>query len=371
MKKQQVVVINDDYMELDKFFDGNSSNILLVCDSSFQYLNIRDYFMNLESRQGNKVVIFDQFQPNPLYESVVAGVEKFRAEKCEMIVAVGGGSAIDVAKCIKLYANMSSEELYLKQEIVPNHIPLIAVPTTAGTGSEATRFAVIYYKEEKQSISHPSCIPDYVVFDVSTLNTLPEYYRKSTMLDALCHSLESFWSINATEESREYSKEALKKILKHKDSYLANENLGNLEMLKAANIAGKAINITQTTAGHAMSYKVTSLFHIAHGHAAALCVSKVWRYMIDNMDKCIDQRGSEYLGDLFMTIADVMGVDNVRSAVDMFDSFVDSLQLEIPQIQVEENYNILKTSVNPVRLKNNPIRLDENTIDMLYHQIFD
>lgn len=371
MKEQQTVVINDDYTKLDDFFNGKGCNILLVCDSSFKCLNISNYFMNLESKQGNRVVIFDQFQSNPLYESVVAGVEKFRAEKCEIIVVVGGGSAIDVAKCIKLYANMPSEELYLKQEIIPNHIPLIAVPTTAGTGSEATRFAVIYYKEEKQSISHESCIPDYIIFDASTLNTLPEYHRKSTMLDALCHSLESFWSINATEESRKYSKEALERILKYKDSYLANESLGNLEMLKSANIAGKAINITQTTAGHAMSYKITSLLHIAHGHAVALCVSKVWRYMIDNMDKCIDPRGREYLVDVFEAIADVMGVDTVRSAVDMFDTFVDSLQLEIPQIQVEENYNILKSSVNPVRFKNNPIRLDENTIDMLYHQIFD
>lgn len=370
MKEQQIVVINDNYMELDELFKDKTNDILLVCDGSFKYLEIANYFMELESRQGNRVIIFDRFQPNPLYDSVVEGVKKFRDEKCRMIVAVGGGSAMDVAKCIKLYANMPSGEFYLKREIIPNSIPLVAVPTTAGTGSESTRFAVVYHNGEKQSICHESCIPDYVVFDSSTLKSLPEYHRKSTMLDALCHSLESLWSVNATEESRKYSKEALEKILRFKESYLANDDDGNLGMLKAANTAGKAINIAQTTAGHAMSYKITSLFHIAHGHAAALCVSKVWRYMVDNAGKCIDTAGKERLESIFKEIADVMGAETAVEAVDMFDEFVASLELGIPSIECEKNYHILKTSVNSVRLNNNPVKLDEDTIDMLYHQIF-
>lgn len=370
MKEQQIITIDDDYAILDDLFISLSGNIMLVCDNSIEYLKIRKYFMDLEAYLGKKIVIFNQFQPNPLYDSVVAGVNMFRTENCKMIIAVGGGSAMDVAKCIKLYANISSEDSYLKQEIVPNDILLIAVPTTAGTGSEATRFAVIYENGEKQSISHESCIPDYVIFDASALKTVPEYQRKATMLDALCHALESFWSVNATEESMEYSKLALEKILQFKDAYLANEDIGNREMLFAANIAGKAINITQTTAGHAMSYKITSLFHIAHGHAAALCVSKVWRYMLHHTNEGLGTSGKEHLNYIFQTIADTMKVNTPIDAVNKFDMLLDSLKLDVPIIKNEKDYDILKTSVNPIRLKNNPIKLDTDTIDILYHEIF-
>lgn len=369
MQGQQIIEVNGDYGILEEVFPYTVKSILLVCDSSMKYLNMGTFFKELESRRGIKVVVFDRFQPNPLYESVVEGINLFKSEKCEIIVAVGGGSAIDVAKCIKLYSNMQEEKCYLVQDIAPNNIPFIAVPTTAGTGSEATRFAVIYYNGEKQSIAHESCIPETVIFDASVLKSLPDYHRKSSMLDALCHAIESCWSVNSTEKSRQYSLDAIQKILKFKDSYLANEGKGNIEMLKAANIAGQAINITQTTAGHAMSYKITSLFGIAHGHAVALCIPKVWRFMLSNMDKCIDIRGKEYLQEIFYHIATAMGVEKPEKSIEIFEKFVFELGLEVPYITDSGMYDILRTSVNPIRLKNNPISLDEEAIDMLYRQI--
>ncbi len=99
--------------------------------------------------------------------------------------------------------------------IKPNNIPLLAVPTTAGTGSEATRFAVIYYGGNKQSVTSESLIPDAVVLDPDTLITLPLHQKKATMMDALCHSIESFWSINSTDESKEFSRTAIREILEN------------------------------------------------------------------------------------------------------------------------------------------------------------
>ena len=99
---------------------------------------------------------------------------------------------MDVAKCIKVFYNMDEQRNYLEQEIVPNDVRLLAAPTTAGTGSEATRDAVLYFEGKKQSVSHESCIPSAVLMDPSLLQTLPEYHRKSSMLDAT----ESFWSVN-------------------------------------------------------------------------------------------------------------------------------------------------------------------------------
>lgn len=361
--QQKILFASDNYIELDKYFSEKSvKSILLVCDGAFKFLKISKYLDEIEARLGIKVVKFDDFQPNPLYESVVKGVELFHKKECEMIMAVGGGSAMDVAKCIKLYSNMDSSVNYLKQDIVANDIEFIAVPTTAGTGSEATRYAVIYYQGEKQSVADYSCIPRTVLMDVSTLETLPEYQKKSTMLDALCHAIESFWSVNSNDESMEYSREAIRLIEENKELYLSNNRAGNENMLKAANLAGKAINITQTTAGHAMCYKLTSLYGIAHGHAAALCVSKLWPYMKTNTDKCIDARGANYLANIFEEIEKILTVEE-------FDKMIKNFNLEIPAVNDEKDFEILKQSVNPVRLKNNPVGLTTDVIDDLYHKI--
>lgn len=364
--EQTILTASEDYKELDQWFLNNGiSKILLVCDSSLQYLNINGYFKNLK----NIIVVkFDDFQPNPLYESVVRGVEVFRKEMCDGIVAVGGGSALDVAKCIKLYSNMNPAENYLKQEIVPNNIPFLAVPTTAGTGSEATRYAVIYFEGAKQSVTDNSIIPTHVLMDASSLRTLPLYQKKSTMMDALCHAIESYWSVNSNDESKKYSRQAIEMILANMDQYLSNDEKANAAMLKAAHISGKAINITQTTAGHAMCYKLTSLYGIAHGHAAALVDTKLFPFMIGNIEKCIDHRGEAYLRETFQQIANAMGCRTPEEAAEKLQAVFDSLELRKPEPE-EADFEELRNSVNPVRLRNNPIELDIETIDGLYHQI--
>lgn len=367
---QNILTAGADYAELDEYFVRSGAKcILLVCDSAFGFLRIKDYFETLEARKGIRVVKFSDFQPNPLYESVVSGVELFRREHCELIAAVGGGSAMDVAKCIKLYSNMDPAENYLKQKIVPNDVPLFAVPTTAGTGSEATRYAVIYYNGAKQSVTDSSCIPSTVLFDPSVLKTLPAYQKKATMMDALCHAVESFWSVNSTAESMEYSRSAIEQVFANKDSYLANEDAGNAGMLRAANTAGKAINITQTTAGHAMCYKLTSLYGAAHGHAAALCDRVLIPYMLANTDQCIDPRGEAHLKTVLADIAKAMGCDTPEQAAAKFDALVTELELPVPALRSEEELGILKTSVNPDRLKNHPVRLTADTIEALYRKI--
>jgi len=369
--EQKFITTENNYAQIDQLLGSMGiRSLFVVCDAAYGFLRIKNYFDTIEERLGISVCYFSDFKPNPLYESVVEGVRVFNENKCEMIAAVGGGSAMDVAKCIKLYSNMDNDKNYLEQEIVPNDIPLLAVPTTAGTGSEATRYAVIYYNGEKQSVSDYSAIPSIVLLDASSLKTLPMYQKKSTMLDALCHAIESFWSVNSTDESKEYSKEAIKLILEYKDAYLSNDDSGNENMLRAANIAGKAINITQTTAGHAMCYKLTSLYGIAHGHAAALCVDKLWRYMLDNTDKCIDGRGSNYLEGVFADIANAMNINEPKQAAELFSKLIKELEFEIPKAEAED-YAILKTSVNPTRLKNNPVGLSEEVINRLYHEILE
>lgn len=367
---QRIINASANYVELDEYFvKSGAKSILLVCDSAFGFLRIKDYFDTLEERKGIRVVKFSDFQPNPLYESVVEGVRLFRDAGCELIAAVGGGSAMDVAKCIKLYSNMDSSENYLKQTIVPNDVPLFAVPTTAGTGSEATRYAVIYYNGEKQSVADYSCIPSTVLFDASALKTLPMYQKKATMMDALCHAVESFWSVNSTEESMGYSRNAIRMIIANMESYLANDDEGNANMLKAANFAGKAINITQTTAGHAMCYKLTSLYGIAHGHAAAICDKVLIPYMMQHPEHCIDPRGAEHLNSVYAGIADAIGCNNTAQLADAFAQIVNELDFKPIAVKAAGDIDLLKTSVNPVRLKNHPIQLTVEVIESLYRKI--
>ncbi len=370
--EQTVLFARRNYSALDDFFSRNKiRRIFLVKSSSFEQFPIRAYFSELRNRLGIEVVSFSGFHPNPDYESVVRGEMLFQQAECDCIFAVGGGSAIDVAKCIKLYAGLSPDKNFLLQKPIPNDIKLLVAPTTAGTGSEATRYAVIYHNGEKQSVTNDGCIPQGVIFDPSFLTTLPEYQRKSTMLDALCHALESLWSVNSTEESKEFSKKAIRLILGGMDSYLQNEEGGNCAMLMAANTAGKAINIAQTTAGHAMCYKLTSLYNIAHGHAAALCVSVLFPFMVNHTDLCIDSRGKAYLEATFAELSDAMGCADVFSATEKFNSILKKLSIASPQVKGEADFEILKSSVNPVRLKNTPIRLDGTAINKLYHHILE
>ena len=371
--EQRIITPGDNYIGLDNWItELGVKKLLLVCDGSIWYQKaFNEHLEVMDERLGVQMIGFRDFQPNPLYENVLEGVKLFREEGCGAIVSVGGGSAIDVAKCIKAYVFMEGNGengSFLTQEIKANNIPFLAMPTTAGTGSEATRYAVIYYDGKKQSVTSESFIPDTVLMDPDCLKTLPPYQKKATMMDALCHAIESFWSVNSTDESKVYSREAIKGVIENMDGYLANTEEGRAGMLRAANTAGKAINITQTTAGHAMCYKITSLFGSAHGHAAILCDRVLFPWMIENTDKCIDPRGEEYLRKTLDEIGQAMGCTDAKSGAEKLAEIFNGLELQIP-LATFEQYEELKTSVNPVRLKNHPVALDEDTIDKLYHEI--
>ena len=345
----------------------NSKKVLLVCDTSFPFLNIKE---EIEAMRV-PYVTFSDFTPNPLYEDVCKGVELFHSENCDTILAVGGGSSIDVAKCIKLYCKMATDKIYLEQEYKDTGVKLIAIPTTAGTGSESTRYAVIYYDGKKQSVTHDSIVPDVAILEPKVLKTLPLYQKKCTMLDSLCQGIESWWSVNSTDESKEYSKIAVETIMKWWHEYIFdNTDESAMHIMEAANYAGRAINITQTTAPHAFSYKITSMYGLPHGHAVAVCLPVIWEYMLENMDKCIEQRGEQYLQSVFVSMSNSMGFSTPMEAIANFRTMMGEMEMQNP---VSENkvgdIEILSQSVNPVRLKNNPVEIDISAIINIYDAV--
>ena len=349
--------------------------LFLVIDSSYPFLNIKDA---IEALPVEEKVKFSDFTPNPLYEQVCNGIELLESSNCDTILAVGGGSTIDVAKCIKLAVLAKEGNAAIIPPLVSQRLPIdgakipfIAIPTTAGTGSESTHNAVMYYEGAKQTVTNDGVLPDYAVLEPSVLKTLPLYQKKCTMMDALCQGIESWWSVNSTEESYEYSRKAIELIMANWRKYIFdNDQETAANIMLAANYGGRAINITQTTAAHAFSYKITSLYKLPHGHAVAVCLPVIWEYMLDNMDKCIDSRGQEYLADIFAQISNVMGCDNPEYAISVYRELMAEMDLNNPvAVKRKVELEILSTSVNPIRLKNNPVELNEQTIHSLYERI--
>lgn len=323
-------------------------------------------------------VIFSDFTPNPLYEQVCKGIDLFQITKCDTIVAVGGGSAIDVAKCIKLAVLAKEGNSALIPPLVSTRvecdgskIPFIAIPTTAGTGSESTHNAVMYFEGAKQTVTNDGVLPDYAVLEPSVLKTLPLNQKKCTMMDALCQGIESWWSVNSTEESYEYSRKTIELIMANWRKYIfENDDEAAKQIMLAANYGGRAINITQTTAAHAFSYKITSLYKLPHGHAVAVCLPEIWEYMIGHMDRCIDKRGQEYLSGIFAHISKAMGCENPNKAITYFRQMMVEMDLKnLAAVNREEDLKLLSISVNPVRLKNNPIKLNDDIVLCLYSSI--
>ena len=349
--------------------------MFLVIDSSYPFLNIKDVIEALPVEEKTK---FSDFTPNPLYEQVCNGIELLKSSNCDTIIAVGGGSAIDVAKCIKLAvlakegnASIIPPLVSQRLPIDGSKIPFIAIPTTAGTGSESTHNAVMYYEGAKQTVTNDGVLPDYAVLEPSVLKTLPLYQKKCTMMDALCQGIESWWSVNSTEESYEYSRKTIELIMANWRKYIfENDDEAAAQIMLAANYGGRAINITQTTAAHAFSYKITSLYKLPHGHAVAVGLPVIWGYMLGNMDNCIDKRGQEYLEDIFEQISNAMGCDSPQQAISVFGGMMKDMELANPASDNREgDLRVLSTSVNPVRLKNNPVGIDDVTAYKLYSMI--
>ena len=339
------------------------SRIFLICGKNVGATPIGKQFVS----DKHIAVVFQDFEPNPSYESVVKAVSVFRDNQCDGILAIGGGSAMDVAKCVKAFAVMDSDVNYLQQPIMENQIPYYVVPTTAGTGSEATRFAVIYYKGEKQSVEDWALIPDVVFMESSLLTTLPLYQKKVTMLDALCHSVESFWSVHATKESQVYAEKGLQAILKNYKRYLDGDAGAAEAMLVAAYYAGKAINISKTTAAHAMCYKLTKLYDIPHGQAAAICLSHVW----EQTWLQVKEDNNQDLTECLQEIAKSWDCSSVEDAIQKYREFLQQLGMQTDMHVKEEDLEILTQSVNTDRLKNHPVTFSKDNIRKMYTEILE
>ncbi len=293
------------------------------------------------------------------------------------IIALGGGTVMDTAKLMNMILSYNITPSDLIHGAWSNRplIPAVAIPTTAGTGSEATHFAVVYRDKTKYSIADDNLVPDYVILDPELTLSMPRNTAAYTGFDAFAQAIESYWSINATDESKEYSREAISLIKTYfSESVLQNSLQARDAMQKAANLAGKAINIAQTTASHSISYPMSSFFGIPHGLAVFLTLPSIFAFNQEVTESdCTDIRGVAYVRDTMATLAEMVaesGKDPKETLYFRMAAFSVDTHLSAYGISDQDAIAcILDNGFNPQRMKNNPRKITRNDLSRLLQDL--
>lgn len=306
-------------------------------------------------QDADKVIEFKDFSINPKMEEAEIGTRFLEANKTDLIIAVGGGSALDVAKAMRLFYSFDEDEtgtLCQKR----NLIPLIAVPTTAGTGSEATHFSVLYKDGEKYSVAHPSMLPDVAIVDPVFTFNIPAYLTACTGFDALAQAIEAYWNVHATDESDVYAAEAIPNLVECLPLLLADGSNAKLRerVSVAAYRAGQAINITKTTAPHAFSYSFTTYYGFPHGHAVALTIPYFLQFnYTDKQDLLHSALPIGKHLQKMLRLYGWLGIANEEQAEASMRNFIEKLGLAF-QLPPDFDPILIQGNVNAERLGNNP-----------------
>lgn len=324
-------------------------------------------------------VYFSDFEPNPQIEDVQKGILLFKKDKFDAIVAVGGGSVIDTAKAINILSAQKDKPIkYItqKKKIKTRGVPLIAVPTTSGSGSEATRFAVVYVKKIKYSLDHPFLLPNYSIVDAQLTYNLPSPIAAASGMDALSQAVESYWSVKSTPLSKKYAKSAIKIILNNVSKAVnTTSRKAKDAMSKAAHLAGKAINISQTTSCHSISYPMTSHFGIPHGQAVVITLGKLLSYNNDVSEKDInDSRGVRYVKKTLSEIIKLLGASTVGDSQKTISKLLREIHLETQLsalgLKKKDLGIILQNGFNPARMRNNPRIVTKEDLRTILQSIY-
>jgi alcohol dehydrogenase class IV len=326
-----------------------------------------------------EVTRFRDFSANPEIEDVRRGIESFTRAGADAVLAVGGGSAIDMAKLVTFFGSTGIDPASVLDQ-APGKVsglpPLIAVPTTAGSGSQATHFAVMYVEREKHSVAHPSMLPALAVVDPMLTASQSPYLAATAGMDALSQAVESYWSIHSTERSRGLAARALLRIVPNLSEAVHSPGADSLEAVAlGAHFAGQAINLTKTTAPHAVSYPLTAYFGISHGHAVALTLPSILRYNAGGDASGVqDPRGRAYLQETLSELAILLGAQDVDRAATRVEELMTDIGLErrLSALGVESDADIetvLDHGFNPQRVVNNPRKLTRDALRSILLEI--
>ena len=262
----------------------DTAKVAVFTDKGIEATGLADLVTAKIGQAGKEYVVFDELPAEPSYQQAQAAIDAFKASGADFIVAVGGGSVMDIAKLASL---LKTDEYGVKELLdtplrAHKCVPTLMIPTTAGTGAEATPNAIVAVpeKEVKIGIVNPEMIADYVILDPIMIKKLPRKISASTGVDALCHAIECWTSNKANAFSDMYAMWALDLILNNIEKACDDPEAvqAKINMQTASFYAGVAITASGTTAVHALSYPMGGKYHVAHGVANAILLVPVMRF---------------------------------------------------------------------------------------------
>ncbi len=270
--------------------------------------------------KGLVIEVFAEAEENPSIETVDRGAAKCKGTECDLVIAMGGGSAMDAGKAIAmLQKNPGSIREYLDQERVcqTKGLPVITLPTTSGTGSEVTPFTVIFHpaKKSKPAIAPPENFPDVALVDPELTMTMPFEVAGSTGLDALCQAVEGFWSTQANPVTRSLAFQAIKLAMENLElACFKKDQESVINMALASHLTGIEMSNIGNTAIHPLSYPVTIDYGVSHGFACAIFLPEVIRF------------NTSAIKDRFSDLLTLLNLPSVEGFADKVDSLMEKLR---------------------------------------------
>ena len=355
--------------------DKKVSNLLLItgknsftsCGAEEALAPIYDLF---------NVIRFKDFEVNPKFEDALKGTSIARKNNIDVVVSIGGGSVIDIAKLILAFLAPDQNPINIVKGIekpIYSKIPHYSIPTTAGTGSESTHFAVVYLKKVKYSVSADFLTPDIAILDGELIISNSPEQKAYNGLDALAQAIESHWANGSNKESRSYSRKAIPTLYKILPKVVSGdaEKSDYQKMIFAANLAGKAINISKTTSPHAFSYSFTGKYGIPHGHAVWLTLPKIFEIHLNTFEiNKLNLKNYEEFRIILIEILNLLGIQENRLLIEL-QKFISNVGLESSMeklgISSKSARREIAKDVNLERLKNNPVSFTEKDIQEIFN----
>lgn len=320
----------------------------------------------MKESDGMLVQMFGDLSPNPDVTEVDACADVIRKNDVGFVVALGGGSSMDCAKAAASIALTDDSIRKYHGTGIPmsqEHLPLIAIPTTAGTGSEVTCVSVLtnHANGKKSPIVSDGFYPSYAIIDPELTYTMPPKVTAGTGIDVLAHALEGFWSKGHQPICDACALHAAELVFKY--LYRAYDNPTDVEarekMCEASVIAGLAFTLPKTTASHACSFPLTNIHHIPHGEACGLTLDYFMKinikgeegYRIEELAKKLGFVNAMAMADEIHNLKDKMGLRN------------DLKDLELTEEQIQD---LVRISRHP-NLYNNPVEITDEMLDEMYH----
>lgn len=348
------IYVGDLNEHLNEIIDLKKPKYVLIITGKNSFYNSKLQLILKQPNYNFDYSIYHKKESSILFYEILTFLKKIKNIRIDLIIAYGGGSVIDFSKIVSLFKNNLElfESDFNKSKFISNKISLLAVPTTSGSGAESTEFAVLYKNNVKFSVINKIIMPDYVILDPKTTYSLSKKQIAYSGIDALCQSIESLWAKNKSTCSEKYALKALKLIYSNlKGSYLGNKT-NRKGMLLGANLSGKAINISKTTAPHALSYYLTSYHNIPHGEAVAISFESFMKINFKYIRK-----------EIRLKLFEIFNVNSLNHLINKISELKKILNLKSNLAEIENlDFDDYLMNINEERLKNNPSKLDKKAL---------